>query len=340
MNKETYLEKLLPSGYQPVRAIASQYAPTNIALCKYWGKRHQGLNLPLTGSLSISLADKGATTSISYVDAPEDIIILNGRSVESFEPFYQRLLEFLNLFRHDIHGAFKIETTMNIPVAAGLASSACGYAALVLALNDFYGWQLSKSQLSTLARLGSGSACRSLWHGFVEWYPGESLEGEDSFAEQIQTVWPELRVGLLIIENKEKPIPSRQAMIQTAETSTLYHAWPKQVEQDMVKIKEAIKEKDFYALGETSEHNAMVMHALMMSARPPIIYSQAKTIALMEQVWAARALGLPLFFTQDAGPNLKLLFLEKDEAEVKEMFPSLEVVQPFLPIREVSDATE
>ena len=134
---------------------SSAYAPSNIALCKYWGKRNIELNLPVTSSLSLSLGNKGATTSVGlYVgDNEQDKVILNNEEVNFNSVFYIRLKKFLDLFRLDNNFYFKIDTKLNIPYAAGLASSACGFAALVLALNKFFGWNLSLKDLSILARL-------------------------------------------------------------------------------------------------------------------------------------------------------------------------------------------
>lgn len=236
---------------------------------------------------------------------------------------------FLDLFRSDKDTYYHIDTQLNIPVAAGLASSACGLAALVLALDDLYGWHLDKHHLSILARIGSGSAARSLWHGFVEWHSGINEEGLDSFGELLPTAWPVLRIGLLIMHTQQKPISSREAMQLTVKTSNLYPAWPQQVVKDMLTLKQSIAQQDFASLGATAEHNALTMHATMMSSWPPIIYSKPETIAAMQQVWALRQEGIPVYFTQDAGPNLKLLFLASQQDQITAVFPNLEVIAPF-----------
>lgn len=156
------------------------FAPANIALCKYWGKRDTTLNLPLTSSLSISLGKKGATCTVQLSDQLQDICILNGKTLAVDSKFSTRITQFLDLFRPCEKMFFHVNSQMNIPLAAGLASSACGFASLVLALNDFFGWKLSQQELSILARLGSGSACRSLVQGFVEWQAGLRADGMDS----------------------------------------------------------------------------------------------------------------------------------------------------------------
>jgi diphosphomevalonate decarboxylase len=312
---------------------AAAFAPANIALCKYWGKRNQELNLPMTSSLSVSLGDKGAATRITITDHDQDIMTLNGAAVPLFSEFGQRLMVFLDLFRLNLYRPpaslrFHVDTTTSVPIAAGLASSACGFAALVLALNKLFHWQLDARHLSILARMGSGSACRSIWPGFVEWEQGQDADGMDSYGKIIPEVWPELCMGLLMVNEKEKNISSRVAMQRTVETSTLYSAWPDKVEQDLADIKQAIHEKDFSLLGKTAESNALAMHGTMLAAWPPVNYCLPETMAAMQKIWALRIEGLSLYFTQDAGPNLKLLFLEQDRATVQSHF-NLDIVRPF-----------
>lgn len=330
--------KKIPSLKNTDASNIPAFAPTNIALCKYWGKRDEHLNLPITSSLSISLGGYGTTTHIKEIDHDIDKIIVNGvelskQTQASFsadmDSFRKRLTTFLDYFREVPATRFYIDTHTNIPIAAGLASSASGFAALVKALNNLYRWNLTPTGLSLLARLGSGSACRSLWHGFVEWERGEQPDGLDSVGVPIDIQWPELRLGILMVDQKQKPISSRTAMLNTQKTSPFYSGWPKKVNEDLAKIKVAIQNQDFKLLAETSESNAMAMHALMLTATPPILYMIPETINLMHQIWQCRAMGLSVYFTQDAGPNLKLLFLAADTKTVCEKFPTLKVVEPF-----------
>ncbi len=313
----------------PNHSSISAFAPTNIALCKYWGKRDAELNLPVTSSLSVSLGDKGATTKVSVMDYAQDIAFLNGNSVDLFSNFGKRLVAFLDLFRAERSLYFKIEMQTTIPVAAGLASSASGFAALVLALNALFNWQLEAHHLSILARLGSGSACRSICPGFVEWNKGIDANGMDSYGEILPDTWPELCVGLLMINPNEKQISSRDAMQHTMDTSVLYPLWPEKVSQDLFAIKKAIREKDFLLLGRTAESNALTMHGIMLSAWPPVNYFLPETMAAIQKITALRQQGAALYFTQDAGPNLKLLFLSDDLNQVISHFPTLEVIRPF-----------
>ena len=227
MNKTSFITQLLQAcNKTPIKPSATVYAPANIALVKYWGKRDNELNLPVTSSLSISLADKGTSTTLSVAHQAADEVFLNGEKLTAVSPFVTRLLSFLDLFRPRKDFYFRIETISTVPIAAGLASSASGFAALVLALNDWLGWALDLQSLSLLARMGSGSAARSLWHGFVMWQGGERDDGMDSFAYSLSYQWPSLRLGLLIHSTAEKHMSSRDGMIQTVQTSPLYTAWP------------------------------------------------------------------------------------------------------------------
>lgn len=314
----------------PRREKGIAFAPTNIALCKYWGKRNSDLNLPMTSSLSISIPDKGAFTTVHLHDAPHDHILLNGEEVSLDSKFAKRLVAYLDLYRPQNEWHLAVDTKMDIPVAAGLASSACGFAALVAAMNDLFAWSISLRELSILARLGSGSASRSLWPGFVEWHAGVQPDGMDSYAEPLSFEWPDLCIGILALSDKPKPISSREAMLRTVNTSMLYESWPKKVAHDLVIIKQSLHNRNFSLLGGTAESNALAMHATMLNSWPPICYFLPETIAAMHQIWALRRDGLPLYFTEDAGPNLKLLFLEKDVATVKEQFPTLDVIRLFI----------
>ncbi|OGT35734.1 MAG: diphosphomevalonate decarboxylase [Gammaproteobacteria bacterium RIFCSPHIGHO2_12_FULL_37_14] len=314
---------------KPIREKGLAFAPTNIALCKYWGKRDTELNLPVTSSLSVTLPDKGTMTSMMLHDQPCDRVIVNSQELSAESTFVKRLVEFLDLFRPAKTWYLQIDIDINIPVAAGLASSASGFASLILALNNIFEWQLTNRDLSILARLGSGSASRSFWLGFVEWYAGVQPDGMDCFAEPLSVEWPQLCVGLLTLDTSEKAISSRKAMQHTVNSSVLYSCWPRKVSQDLAIIKQALKVKNFPLLGGTSESNALSMHATMLSSWPSICYFLPETIAAMHKIWALRRDNLELYFTQDAGPNLKLLFLEKDQDIVKTHFPQAERVKLF-----------
>jgi diphosphomevalonate decarboxylase len=327
MNKKEFIQKLLseqPST--PQKSVGQAFAPSNIALIKYWGKRQHELNLPMTSSLSISLGNKGAQTDIRVIDRSHDRLIFNKQEISTENKFYQRTQAFLDLLRPNAQTHYEINTTMNIPLAAGLASSACGIAALVQAYADLYQWNLPLTLRSIICRIGSGSACRSLWQGFVEWHRGEFEDGIDSYAQPLPYTLPTLALGLLIIDDQEKSLSSRTAMSITTDTAILYEAWPKQVAHDLQLMKHALEQQDFDLVGKTAEHNALAMHATMLASMPSICYSTPATLSAIKKIWQLRQDGLAVYFTQDAGPNLKLLFETKNSSILKQYFPELEVI--------------
>ena len=327
-----FVKNVLSGAKTELKSCGSAFAPSNIALSKYWGKRNAALNLPINSSLSVSLGNLGTKTEVRILSDGADrkpVVHLNGERLPDEASFSQRISEFIALFPEFKNLWFEVRTKNNIPTAAGLASSASGFAALVMALDDLAGWGLSKKKLSMLARLGSGSASRSVFDGFVEWHAGCQNDGLDSFAEQFPFDWPEFRIGILELSDAQKPVGSRDGMNRTVETSELYKSWPAQANADLETIRSAIEERDFATLGKTAEHNALSMHATMMSAWPPLIYFQPETIEQIHKVQRIRAEGLEVYLTIDAGPNIKLLFLAENGSSVVAAFPELKIINPF-----------
>jgi len=330
MDRQTLIKQLLKDcSFEPSSDQAMAFAPANIALCKYWGKRNTDLHLASTPSLSISLGSLGATTQIALSDAASDSICVNNNIIHANTPFAQRLSRFLDYFRPSAATTFSVDTHSTIPIAAGLASSACGFAALVQAIDKLFAWHLPQSSLAILARLGSGSATRSLWQGFVEWPMGILEDGSDSFGRPLDVYWPDLRIGLLVVDAGPKALSSGLAMQQTVRTSPFYQIWTIDQANALYEMKAAIRQRDFESLGLLTERNALGLHALMLTANPPILYSNAQTLTAIHQIWAYRQEGVQLFFTQDAGPNLKVLFLQKDLQKALQFFPTLVVADPF-----------
>jgi len=327
-----YAKKILGGAQASLKERGTAFAPSNIALCKYWGKRDGALNLPVNSSLSISLGHLGTRTELRLRDEAGKMpaVHLNGELQPPDSSFAQRTTAFLDLFRPMLgNAAFEVRTENNIPTAAGLASSASGFAALVMALDDLAGWGLDGKQLSMLARLGSGSASRSVFDGFVQWHAGTNPDGSDSFAEPFSKPWKEFRIGVLELSNARKPVGSRDGMNRTVATSELYKSWPRQAAADLEAIRAAIDARDFPMLGKTAERNALAMHATMMAAWPPLLYLQPETIEQIHKVQRVRADGLEVYLTIDAGPNIKLLFLEENGDKVTAAFPRLQTIKPF-----------
>ena len=313
------IQSLLPPR-NTLRECGKAYAPANIALCKYWGKRDSRLKLPVTGSLSVSLGKHGTRMTLRHAES--DTLTLNGEPIEPQSQTFRRLFAFLDLLRDPAH-PLAIDSHNTIPIAAGLASSASAFACAVKAVEALYDWNLAPALRSILARLGSGSACRSVFEGFVEWHAGIAPDGMDSFAEPVAPLWPEFRIGILTVSETPKPVGSTEAMERTVRTAPLYAAWPAQAAHDLPRIRQAVLDRDFETLGQTAEHNALAMHATMIASWPPILYWLPETTAHLHAIHRLRAEGLPVYATLDAGPNLKLLYTAAVEEDLKAAFPQL-----------------
>ena len=332
LTKSEFVKRILNGHTPSVKEKATAFAPANIALVKYWGKRESQLNLPVTDSLSIDLGNLGTETAIECSTTAQDSVILNGNKLAQDDNFAVKVINFVDLFRDALNQAatnrpaLTITTNNNIPTGAGVASSASGFAALTKALDQLFGLGLAGRELSLLANLGSGSASRSIFKGFVYRHAGTDPDGMDSYSEPLPYTWPELKRGLVTVSAKAKRVSSREGMERTVATSPLYKQWPQQVKEDMEKVITAIKEKDFELLGSTAESNALAMHACIQAAVPPINYFEPETVAIINKVQELRRNGLSLYLTIDAGPNVKLLFLAQEEDKVKNEFPDMRVV--------------
>ncbi len=306
---------------------ANVFAPSNIALSKYWGKRDKALNLPLNSSLSISLGQWGTETRIAPADV--DSLVFNAELMAKDAPAAAKVWTFVDLFCGDNRPALAIETTNSIPTAAGLASSASGFAALTAALDAAFQTDLPKATLSMLARFGSGSATRSFWHGFVRWDAGQADDGTDSYAYPIDAALPDFRIAIVAVDTGPKAQSSTDGMTHTVATSPLYAPWPARAEADCAAIEAAVWAGDFATLGQLAEDNALAMHATMMAARPAVTYLKPQSWAVLDTLWAARRDGLQAFATMDAGANVKLIFEDPSTADVQSLFPDAQIINPF-----------
>ena len=218
-----------------------------------------------------------------------------------------------------------ISSNNNFPTAAGLASSASGFAALVSSLAALYKLPSSPSELSLIARQGSGSACRSLFGGFVAWHMGSSATGEDSLAIEVapRSHWPEMQALVCVVSDKKKGTSSTSGMQRTVETSTLLqHRIQEVVPKRMEQMIKAIKAKDFAVFAEVTMRDSNSFHAVALDTDPPIFYmndvSRAIVAVVVEYNRASVANGGPVkaAYTFDAGPNAVIYALEKDMQEI------------------------
>lgn len=309
-------------------------ANANIALVKYWGKRDSRLILPQNGSISMTCDGLQTTTTVEFGKYKDDKIILNDEELKKEK---DAIVSHLNLVREmaGIKQKAKVVSRSNFPVAAGLASSASGFAALSLAASCAAGLSLNEKELSILARRGSGSASRSICEGFVEWFRGSRNDGSDSYAQSIagKEHWHEFRMFTTIVTEARKKVSSRAGMSKSVETCPYYKGWLETIEQDLNIVRKGIKEKDFSTVGHAAEHNCLKMHALMLTTIPSIIYWQPATMEIIHEVMLMRQQGLECYFTIDAGPNVKVMCLQKNEKEIVVRLKKLKCVKKIIACR-------
>jgi diphosphomevalonate decarboxylase len=310
---------------------ASAVAPSNIALVKYWGKRDIDLNLPATGSISVTLDTLRTFTTVTFDESlAADEFVLGG---EPAPEAGRRVGRFLDLVRslHGVAEHARVETRNDFPTGAGLASSASGFAALAVACNAALDLGLTTEQLSVLARRGSGSAARSLIGGFAEMHPGSATDGSDAHAVPLAPVDQlPLRVLVAVTTRAAKSVGSGEGMRRTEATSPFYGAWIDATRSDLDTLRTALGEGDLEAVGTIAEGNCLRMHATMLGAEPGLLYWNAATVSVIHAVRALRAEGLGAWFTIDAGPQVKVLCDAADEAAVHERLQAIEGVQDIL----------
>ena len=312
-------------------STATATAHPNIALVKYWGKRDERLILPHQSSLSVTLGPLSVTTQVAFEAASgPDLVRINGRSVEGRER--TRVVELVGLVRAAARarlrrrlGRATVVSSGDFPASAGLASSAAAFAALAVAARAAAGFPRHPREESILARQGSGSASRSIQGGFVRWNRGRRADGRDSFAEQVfdQGHWPELRLLVGLVSREEKEVNSRDGMRSTVETSPYYPAWARDAEAEVKVLERHLARRDLEAVGALAERNAWRMHATALGAEPPLCYLKPQTLAVIEACRVARARGVGVWFTLDAGPNPVLLTLARDEARAAALISRL-----------------
>lgn len=289
--------------------MSQAIAHPNIALVKYWGKRDLPLNLPAVPSLSLTLSGFTTTTEVEW-GAEADHVELDGQVATERDA--RRVLAFLDRI-DPARPPVRVVSRNDFPSGAGLASSASGFAALALAATDAAGLDLSLAELSVLARQGSGSACRSLWGGFVEWTLGDAPDGSDSHGRPVAPVdhW-DVRMVVAITARGRKAVGSTEGMERSRTTSPYYDAWVTTAPDDVAEGIAAVGARDLERLGTVMERSTYKMHAAMHTSWPPLIYWAPATVALLHEVQALRARGIGAWSTMDAGPQVKVLCAAAD----------------------------
>jgi len=304
---------------------ATAKAQPNIALIKYWGKRDTDRNLPAVGSISITLADLYTTMSVDFdTTLGSDVLVVNGADDSSM---LQRVSRCLSSVAGAERPHARIESEGNFPIAAGLASSSSAFAALVVAADAAAGRENTRAQLASLAGQASGSAARSLLGGFVEL----KNAGDDIDVSGIcgPDDWP-LRVVVAVTALGPKPVGSTEAMEVSRNTSPFYDRWIEQQDADLVEARAAIAGRDFARLAAVAEHNCLKMHSVMWGSRPPMIYWNSTTLACMQTVRELQSAGVAVFFTIDAGPQVKAICEPTASAAVEQALAATPGVEQVL----------
>lgn len=277
-------------------------ACANIALCKYWGKQGPG-NAPQTPSLGLVLAKLTTTTTVKRLAGPQDRYELNGKPVDPVTR--QQFSEYLEEWRLAgyLEGSVSIKAQNSFPTAAGLASSASGYAALAVALNHLVGSPLSTTELTRWARRGSGSAARSILGGLVA-LPA----GADPVARAIKPAGSiDWAMAVAIVDAPPKTVGSREGMERTKRTSPYYPQWASLCTKHYRDLLAAVRDDDLARAGEIVEANFLAMHATMLAADPPLVYWSPATLAVLDAAQSWRTSGMAVYATADAGPHVALL---------------------------------
>lgn len=301
---------------------ATAIAPSNIAFTKYWGKKDEVLRLPENGSVSMCLSNLLTTTTVEFSPAyTKDEITINGGGLEKNEA--ERVIKHLDRVRKlaDIEEKAKVVSNNNFPSGTGLSSSASGFAALTLAASKAAGLNLSEKDLSILARIGSGSACRSIPEGFVEWLDGDT--SETSYAVQIfpPDYWAIADIVAVVSEGKKEVSTSLGQ--QTAKSSPFMSVRLSRMKEKNKRMKKLIEEKNFKDFGELLESEALELHTIMMTQKPALIYWTPGTLQIMKLVNHWRNEGIPVYFTLNTGQDIHLICeaenIEKVKAKLKEL---------------------
>lgn len=269
--------------------------------------------IPATSSISLTLENMFTTTSVSFLPdtATHDEFYING--VLQDEKEHAKISAIIDQYRGQRMEFVKVETSNNMPTAAGLSSSSSGLSALVKACNELFETGLTQAELAQKAKFASGSSSRSFFGPLAAW---------DKDTGEVYQVETDLKLGMimLVLSDSKKPISSREGMKRCVETSTTFENWVKQSEQDYKDMLGYLKNNDFERVGELTERNALAMHDTNTHANPPFNYLTEESYKAMDFVKQLRAEGEKCYFTMDAGPNVKVLCLEEDLERLTKRF--------------------
>lgn len=284
----------------------------NIAFNKYWGNKNETLRIPYNNTISMNLSGLETKTTIEFSGGyKKDTLILNGKQIDASRT--KQLLDYTRKIAGNQDYA-KIVSQNNFPSGAGIASSASAYSAMALASCSALELKLDEKEISSIARLGSGSACRSIPGGFSEWIAGNSHES--SYAYQIAPPEQFDIIDIVAIVSKEEKKISSTKGHNLVETSPFKNARLSATEKNLNEIRKGILNNDFELFGESLERDAVEMHCVAMTSNPKIFYWTGKSLELMKDILDLRENGLNVYFTTDAGPNIHVMALPKFKKDV------------------------
>ncbi|WP_333660462.1 diphosphomevalonate decarboxylase [Chishuiella changwenlii] len=333
--EQQFISKLSTNAFSLEKGSVNAKSPSNIALIKYWGKKKN--QIPTNSSISYTLTNSYTETELKFSPKTSEEfdveVYLEGELKESFAPkiitFFERITAYIPFLKHY---KFEVHTHNSFPHSSGIASSASGMSAMALCLvqiENILGANLTEEELlqkaSFLARLGSGSACRSVYKGLVEWGENNFIEGSSDLYgtkfpdNEIHEVFKTFHDTILLIHEGQKSVSSTVG-------HNLMNGHP-YAEQRFIEANDnlktlipILKNGDVKAFGELVEHEALTLHAMMMMSNPAFILMKPNTVAALEKLWEfRRETGKQLYFTLDAGANVHLLYPAID-AEAIEVF--------------------
>mgnify|MGYP001581362195 CR=1 FL=1 len=307
---------------------ATAVAPSNIAFIKYWGRKDETLRLPENGSLSMNLSGLQTTTTVEFSPHfTEDYIEINSR-IEPNEG--SRAIKHLDRVRAlaKISEFAKVVTKNNFPTGTGLSSSASGFAALTVAAAKAAGLNLSEKDLSILARQGSGSACRSIPDGFVEWFDGDTSDTSYAVSLHPPDYWDIVDVVALVSEGK-KDVPTSEGQ-KLVSTSPFYKMRKAHMKEKLEYAKALLSAKNFPEFGELMEAEALELHAIMLTSHPSLIYWTPGTLRIMKLTKKWRAEGIHVYFTINTGQDIHLICEGKNKHALKTKLSEIPEVKKII----------
>lgn len=298
-------------------------APSNIAFVKYWGKKNDALRLPSNGSISMNLSSLFTKTTVNFLNTLKSDDV----TVDGVKDTSGRASAHLDRIRKlaGISSYAKVVSINSFPASTGLSSSASGFAALTVAAAAAAGLNLQERELSILARQGSGSACRSIPSGFVEWFDGDTSESSYSASLAPPSYW-DIADVVAIVSNEKKEVATTEGQTRTG-SSIFFPTRLQHMKEKINRCKVLLEQKNIEEFGLFIEEEALEMHAVMLTSRPPLMYWLPTTVQLMREVKRWRSEGLMVYFTINTGQDVHLICRQKDSQKVAEKLKSIKEVK-------------